>query len=61
LFTEADVGDGGADQAVDWVADLGEQAAHDVLAALVQYHLNQRLAGQGLHHPESVDSDRAVV
>ena len=39
----------------------GQQPADDVLAALVQDDLDDRLPGVGVDDPERVDVDRAVV
>jgi ABC-2 type transport system permease protein len=61
LLSKVYVGDRGAHQPQHRVSDFGEQPANDVFATLVQYHLDQRLAGHGLHDPESVDCHRAVV
>ena len=58
---QLDRADGGAGQPVDRQADLGQQPPDDVLAALVQHHLDDRLAGVGVDDAERVDGDRAVV
>lgn len=43
------------------MAGLSEHAPHDVLAPLVQHHLDQGLAGCGVDDAERVDLDRAVL
>src|SRR5690606_26883976 len=43
------------------VADLLQHAPHDVLAALVQHHLDQRLLAVLLHDPEVVGPGDAVL
>ena len=58
---QLDRADGGAGQPGDRQPDVGQQPAHDVLAALVQHDLDHRLAGVGVDDAERVDLHRAVV
>src|SRR3954453_10687685 len=50
-----------AHQSLHRVAHGLQRPTHDVLAPLVQDHLDERLAGLGVDQPEAVDTHRAVL